>query len=70
MPAGFFVAGRPMRRRDGGIPCKSAVFRLYYQENIGAHACKSAPSALFFVRRSPDSASLYRSFRFACSASW
>jgi hypothetical protein len=37
-------------RHGSAVSCKSPVFRLYYQENTGAHACRSAPSALFFVQ--------------------
>ena len=67
-PPGFAFAGDRERRtvfdfvsrRGARSLCKSPVFRLYYQENTGVHACKSAPSALFFVRRSPVSVSLYR----------
>jgi hypothetical protein len=37
-------------RHGSTLPCKSPVFRLYDQENTGAHACRFALSGLFFVR--------------------
>jgi hypothetical protein len=41
--------------------CKSPVFRLYYQENTGANACKCEAGRLFFVPQGPDAVSFYRS---------
>ena len=40
--------------------CKSPVFRLYYQENTGANACKCEAGRLFFVPQEPDAVSFYR----------
>ena len=40
--------------------CKSPVFRLYYQENSGADACKCRASGLFFAHVSPVCVPVYR----------
>jgi len=56
----------PAGARFGDTPCKSPVFRLYYQEKAGLPACKSAAAALFFGRPSPVSVSFYRGCRRRC----
>ena len=41
-------------------PCKSPVFRLFYQGKTGAIACRFAAAPCFFCLFSPDAASFYR----------
>jgi hypothetical protein len=38
-----------MSHAEGAVPCKSPVFRLFYQEKSSANACRFAAAALFFV---------------------